>query len=125
MSNVVVSPESGTTGCPGLTQAVGSDRYAWFVNSISSDGKTVVIERPSVRGVGEWPCNSHEFSRRENPQTKTLVFRYGSWFIKADEKEKARLIAAKEFGYRGSVEYAGKMKNISFGGMFEYRDPHF
>lgn len=126
MSVIIVSPESGKTGCPGAYQNVGSDVYPWFVNSVSPDGKTVVIERPQVRAIGgDWPCHQHEFTRNPNPITKTLVFRYGAWFIKADDREKARMIAAREFGYKGTIEWAGKMTGFYFGEMHSYRDPSF
>lgn len=111
MSVIFVSPESGATGCPGATEYVGSDRYAWFVNSVSKNGKVVVIERPAVQGNGEWPCHQHEFSRQEDARRETLVWRYGSWFVKEAVKE-------------GKARFKGKM-SISFGSMYEYRDPSF
>ena len=109
MANSMSVPEVGK----GATILHWTDRAAYFVNSVSEDGKTVEIERAKVirvdnNGVGD--TQDYKYERDPNAQPEIIKFRYGKW----------RRVY-KEFG--GKTTYAPI--NIIFGSMCEYYDYSF
>lgn len=95
----------------GATILHWTDRSAYFVDSVSPDGKTCVIERakavPEFEGMTD--SQSYRYERAEGGRQKTLKFRYGSWF---------------EVGTVEGKKVYEKVR-ISFGVMDEYYDFSF
>lgn len=98
----------------GATKLFWSDREAWFVNHVSNDKKTCIIERANaVRtdNLGMSDQQDYRYDRHENPQQVTLKFRYQNWweeyYCPYDNKKKYNKI------------------NIAFGFMREYYDFSF
>lgn len=70
----------------GATLLSWTDRYAYFVNSVSADGKTCVIERAiAIRedNNGMSDAQSYRYERHAPGDTTpvTLRFRYGRWYL--------------------------------------------
>lgn len=109
MANSMSVPEIGK----GATILHWTDRAAYFVNSVSDDGKTVEIERAKAvrvdnNGVGD--AQDYRYERDPNAQPEIIKFRYGKW----------RQVY-KELG--GKTTYTPI--NIMFGSMCEYYDYSF
>lgn len=112
MSAASVAPQVGK----GATLLSWTDRYAYFVNSVSADGKTCVIERAiAIRedNNGMSDAQSYRYKRHEAGDTTpiTLRFRHGKW--------RQQSICA----YTGATKY--RPINICFGTMREYYDFSF
>lgn len=96
----------------GATELFWTDRKAWFVNSVSADGKSCEIELPKVvrtdnNGMSE--IQHYRFERESNPFKLTLRYRYGSWYV-----------------YNAKHPYKRYSKiNIRFGFMSQYHDYSF
>lgn len=101
-------PEAGK----GATELMWSDRRAWFVNSVSADGKSCEIELPKAvrtdnNGMSE--VQHYRFERESGPCKLTLKFRYGAWYVD-----------------NGKHAYKRYSKiNIRFGFMSQYHDYSF
>lgn len=109
MGNSMSIPEVGK----GATILHWSDRSAYFVNEVSEDGKTVVIERAKAirtdnNGMSE--TQSYEYVRDPQTEPETIKFTYGKW-------------------RRVYTNWEGKKEtspiNIIFGTMREYFDYSF
>lgn len=107
--NSMSIPEVGK----GATILHWSDRSAYFVNEVSEDGKTVVIERAKAirtdnNGMSE--TQSYEYVRDPQTEPETIKFTYGKW-------------------RRVYTNWEGKKEtspiNIIFGTMREYFDYSF
>jgi hypothetical protein len=97
----------------GATILYWSDRSAYFVDSVSKDGKKVVIERAkAVRtdNYGRSDSQSYEYQRYENQKPMQIAFRHGKWRIVSKELD-------------GKAIY--RPINIKFGYMDEYYDYSF
>lgn len=97
----------------GATILHWSDRSAYFVDSVSKDGKKVVIERAkAVRtdNHGMSDSQSYEYVRNPQAEPETIKFAYGKW----------RRVY-RELG--GKTTYSPI--NIIFGTMREYYDFSF
>lgn len=109
MANSLSVPEVGK----GATVLHWTDRSAYFVNSVSADGKTVEIERANAVRVddnGMSEAQDYKYERNPLAEPETIKFRYGKW----------RRVY-KELG--GKTTYAPI--NIMFGSMREYYDFSF
>jgi hypothetical protein len=109
MGNSMSIPEVGK----GATVLHWTDRSAYFVNEVSEDGKTVVIERAKAvrtdnNGMSE--TQSYEYVRDPQTEPETIKFTYGKW-------------------RRVYTNWEGKKEtspiNIIFGTMREYFDYSF
>lgn len=109
MGNSMSIPEVGK----GATVLHWTDRSAYFVNEVSKDGKTVVIERAKAvrtdnNGMSE--TQSYEYVRDPQTEPETIKFTYGKW-------------------RRVYTNWEGKKEtspiNIIFGTMREYFDYSF
>ena len=68
----------------GATQLHWTDRIAYFVNSVSKDGKSCTIERAKAVRIdnnGMSDGQEYRYEREENAVVYNLRFRYGSWYI--------------------------------------------
>lgn len=109
MANSMSTPEVGK----GATVLHWTDRSAYFVNEVSNDGKTVVIERAKAVRTDDYgmsEAQSYKYERDENAQPETIKFTYGKW-------------------RRVYTNWEGKKEtspiNIIFGTMREYYDYSF
>ena len=89
----------------GCTEVMWSDRHAWFINSVSEDGKTIEIERPKVvrtdsNDMSE--CQTYDFQRRDNPIKYTLRFAYKGWWVLNSEGKRHRKM---RLDFHGMSEY--------------------
>ena len=109
MSNNESTPVAGQ----GATVLQWSDRHAYFVNSVSADGKEVVIERAKAvriddHGMGD--SQEYTYERDSQAQPEVIRFTYGKW-------------------RRVYTNWEGKKEtspiNIIFGVMREYYDFSF
>lgn len=109
MSNSMSIPEVGK----GATVLHWTDRSAYFVDFVSEDGKTVIIERAKAvrtdnNGMSE--SQSYEYVRDPQTEPETIRFTYGKW-------------------RRVYTNWEGKKEtspiNIIFGTMREYYDFSF
>ncbi len=88
----------------GATILHWSDRSAYFVDSVSKDGKKVVIERAkAVRTDNHGMSDSqmYEYVRDPKAQPETIQFTYGKWrrvYTAWDGKKETEPISIK-FGY--------------------------
>jgi len=109
MGNSMTIPEAGK----GATVLHWTDRSAYFVNSVSADGKEVVIERAKAVRVdnnGMSEAQDYNYERDPQAQPETIKFTYGKW----------RRVY-RELG--GKTTYSPI--NIIFGTMREYYDFSF
>lgn len=109
MANSMSIPEVGK----GATILHWTDRSAYFVNEVSSDGKEVVIERAKAvrtdnEGMSE--SQSYKYERDVDVEPETLRFTYGKW----------RRVYTNWEGKRETSPV-----NIIFGTMREYYDYSF
>lgn len=100
----------------GATLLSWTDRYAYFVDSVSADGKECTIERALATRAdsnGTSDAQSYRYERHEpgNARKATLRYRHGKW------REKY------ECPYTGATKY--RPINICFGTMREYYDFSF
>ena len=109
MANSMSVPEVGK----GATVLHWTDRSAYFVNSISSNGKEVVIERAKATRTDDYGMSesqSYKYERDPQAQPETIKFTYGKW-------------------RRVYTNWEGKKEtspiNIIFGTMREYYDFSF
>lgn len=97
----------------GATQLHWTDRTAYFVNSVSKDGKSCTIEMAKAIRIdnnGMSDCQDYKYEREENAVVYNLRFRYGSWYI--------------DHGKDAAYERYSKI-NIKFGYMQAYYDYSF
>ncbi len=96
----------------GATELMWSDRYAYFVDQVSKDGKQCVLERAKAipEFVGMTDSQSYRYERDPKSTTTVLRFRYNSWW-------------KKQYDEDNNVVYS--KINISFGHMNEYYDFSF
>lgn len=109
MGNSMTIPEVGK----GATVLHWTDRAAYFVNSVSADGKEVVIERAkAIRTDNNGMSDAQDYNYERDPQAQpeTIKFAYGKW----------RRVY-RELG--GKTTYSPI--NIIFGTMREYYDFSF
>jgi len=108
MANSMSVPKVGE----GATILHWTDRTAYFVNSVSEDGKTVEIERAKAIRVdnnGMSEVQDYKYERNPNFQPETIKFRYGKW--------------RKVCKFDGKTTYSPI--SIVFGEMKEYYDYSF
>ena len=116
----------------GMTRYMWSDRYAYFINSISDDGKTIVIERP-LRGRtdknGMSESQSYSYARNPDAEPITLRFRYGAWWEVATCPDRIRRYhAMKSYNnpkYKPVKTVYWEKWSVGFHGMSEYFDYSF
>lgn len=111
MSNSVTPPKVGE----GATILHWTDRSAYFVNSVSEDGKSVVIERTNpvrIDNNGMSESQQYKFERDSDAKPETIRFRYGKWRYEYVDDE------------TGKKTYGSPVK-IIFGVMREYYDYSF
>jgi hypothetical protein len=110
MSNDITPPVVGK----GATILLWSDRHAYFVDSVSSDGKEVTITRANpIREDQNGMCDVQEYryERNTDAQLEVIKFTYGKW----------RRVYTN--GWTGKKET--QPINIIFGTMREYYDYSF
>ena len=98
----------------GATKLYWTDREAYFVNSVSEDKKTCIIERPEVVRAdknGMSDDQAYEYKREEGAEQITLKFRYKKWWI--------------EYNCPHENKKKYSKINIAFGFMREYYDFSF
>ena len=92
----------------GATELMYTDRHAYFVTSVSKDGKNVTIQRAKTKCLDYYAGSYHVEPDPEGGEVK-LRYRYNRWMY--------------------SYEEFGKTKwnrfNVKFGVAQEYQDPHF
>ena len=96
----------------GATELHWTDRSAYFVNSVSKDGKTCEIERAKairIDGLGMSDSQDYKYERDPKAIKYTLKFRYGAWW--------------KDLGDNPYRRY--QKISIRFGSMDEYFDYSF
>ena len=96
----------------GATELLWTDRYAYFVDQVSEDGKQCVLERAKAIAefAGMTDSQSYRYERDLKPNTIVLRFRYNSWWKQQYDRD-------------NNVVYS--KINISFGHMEEYYDFSF
>lgn len=109
MSNNTATPDPEK----GATELHWTDRTAYFVNWVSADKKSCIIEQAKavrIDGLGMSDSQSYQYERDNNPEMK-LVFKWGSWKVQHIDKHSQKKTYAKI--------------NIAFGYMQEYYDFSF
>ena len=70
----------------GATELHWTDRSAWFVNEVSEDGKTAIIEKANaIRVDDRGMCESQTYKYERTGYLRELRFLWGSWRYKIDE----------------------------------------
>lgn len=89
-----------------------TDRSSYFVDSVSIDKKTVIIERASAIRTDDYgmcDIQNYRYERNQNAIPETIRYRYGNWY--------------KVYKNDNKTTY-GRI-NIIFGVMREYHDYSF
>ncbi len=96
----------------GATELFWTDRHAYFVDSVSADGRECVVERAKAVPLHTGMTDSQAYDYQRDPQARptTLRFRYGRW--------RKALVDAD-----GKVSWS--RVDFSFGFMKEYYDFSF